>query len=182
MGNVQAPQDFLMPSMVKKENNFMVGSGTQLNSKTATGEQPGPALSLFNSDTKKNVRGASHQGAAAPSAFKAVAMTEAQSCNEDKLGRGEKQRIPQSIGTPNNGSRFGQNGPVKATTVMLQGVASVTDSSTLAQGKPGISSPFVVEKKVADIAGILQMRAPMKDAQQNQAAKNRQPPGTFFST
>lgn len=37
MGNVQG-QDFLAPSMVKKENNFMVGSGTQLNSKTGTAE------------------------------------------------------------------------------------------------------------------------------------------------
>ena len=184
MGNVQGPQDFLMPSMVKKENNFMVGSGTQLNSKTGTAEQPVPALSLFNSDTKKNTRGSSHQGAAAPSAFKAVAMTEAQSCNEDKPpARGDKQRIPSQIGTPNNASRFAQNGPVKATTVMLQGVASVTDSTAVAQGKPGMTSPFVVEKKVADIAGILQMRAPMKDAQQSQAAmKNRQPPGTFFTT
>lgn len=110
-------------------------------------------------------------------------MTEAQSCNEDKPpARGDKQRMPSQIGTPNNASRFAQHGPVKATTVMLQGVASVTDSAA-AQGKPGMTSPFVVEKKVADIAGILQMRAPMKDAQQSQAAmKNRQPPGTFFTT
>lgn len=65
--------------------------------------------------------------------------------------------------------------------MMLQGVASVTDKTAVPQGKPGVNSPFTVEKKVADIAGLLQMRAPMKDVLQNQAVKNRQPQGTFLS-
>ena len=141
----------------------MVGSGTQLNSKNAPGEQPAPALATFNAEAKKGVRGASHQGTAAAGGFKSATMAEAQSTNEDKPPRADRQRLPGSIGTPSNGARFAQNGPVKATTMMFQGVASVTDKSSMPQGKLGASSPFTVEKKVADIAGLLQMRAPTKD-------------------
>lgn len=60
MGNLQqkSGQENIMatPSMFKRENNFMVGSGTQLNSAAvgASGDKP---LNLFNnkSESKRNL-------------------------------------------------------------------------------------------------------------------------------
>lgn len=148
MANLQGTQDLMVPVMVKKQNNFMVGSGTQLNSKAAGNPAEQATTSMFNSDSKKLSgppqhlsAGGSKTGLGAESSFD----------NTEKQGRGARF---QNAATP-NGARFGQNGPVKATTVMLQGTNQGADGSSFSQGKPIVNSPYAIEKRVAEIAGIL---------------------------
>jgi len=65
--------------------------------------------------------------------------------------------------TPTPGAGFSHKGPVKATTVMIQGSSTGKEAINGALRQPGVASPYSIEKRVADIAGMLQLRAPAKE-------------------
>ena len=54
MGNIHmTTQSFMVPVMIKKQNNFMVGSGTQLSVQNAVSQADKTQSHLYNSDSKK---------------------------------------------------------------------------------------------------------------------------------
>lgn len=158
MANMQTTQNFTGPVMVKKQNNFMVGSGTQLNGQSGATSAEKAATATLNSTSKRLATSLPQQYSAGASKTGSSHDSAADSAEAPSKGT----RLHNAT-TPNSGARFAQNAPIKATAVMLPGGGAGSDGAALCQGKAGVGSPLTIEKRVADIAGILQMKAPMKE-------------------